>query len=762
MKRIPLLILKFNAIIFCLFIVSTGFAQQPNVKKDKPKIGLVLSGGGAKGLAHIGVIKVLEESGIKPDIITGTSMGSIVGSLYAAGYSVDELSEINKNADWETLLTDDENLQKVTMLEKRESKKYLFEIPIKEKKINLPAGLIEGQHLENYFSELFWPLTSHENFDSLPVPFHCMSVDIISGKAIEHNSGDLVKSIRASMSIPTVFSPVRMDSMLLVDGGVSRNFPVQEAIDMGADIIIGVYLGYQENVKSGDNFTMTDILQRSMVLPGIVDARAQKPKCDILIVPDLGKFGPSDFTKGEAIQQLGEDAARRQMEEIKALAARLNLKPKIIPKIKQPKRILISDIEVEGLQFLSKNEIVSRSGIEKGDSVSLNNIKEAIDYIYGTRYFNKLTYSLKKNKDENGYILVFHVNESPRAMFKFAPSYNNELGLGMAMNFTLRNVILPSSRFLFSVNIAENPGLSLVFDRKIGKSQHWSDQLFLNITNYKLPYYDEGVRLGNYKRKYFDFGYGVNYSLGLNHQLGAKGFIRNNRHIPQPDLYNIYPEAEFNTHTSNDWGYTVFYSVNTTDHLFFPKKGTNLKMEFTHTAIANSQLNTYGFEEQPNYFLDEMHKPYLTFCFNYNWYINFAKRFTYNFGLDAGFNTDNTGVNGMFVLGGEQLQNTLQYKNLAGFSFAELYTYNYSFVKSALNIEVATGLYLSGTVNVGNTGNTMGEMFDNFSNYSINRYYLGYSFGIKYESLLGPAQLLIADNNKHHKTEFLLSVGFPF
>ena len=105
---------------------------------------------------------------------------------------------------------------------------------------------------------------------------------------------------------------------------------------------------------------------------------------------------------------------------------------------------------------------------------------------------------------------------------------------------------------------------------------------------------------------------------------------------------------------------------------------------------------------------------------------------------------------------------TLQYKNLAGFSFAELYTYNYSFVKSALNIEVATGLYLSGTVNVGNTGNTMGEMFDNFSNYSINRYYLGYSFGIKYESLLGPAQLLIADNNKHHKTEFLLSVGFPF
>ena len=132
MKRTTRLIFKFTAIIFYLFVVSAVFAQPQNEEKERPKIGLVLSGGGAKGLAHIGVIKVLEEAGIKPDIIAGTSMGSIIGSLYAAGYSVEELSEINKNADWETLLTDDENLQKVAMLEKRESKKYLFEIPIKE------------------------------------------------------------------------------------------------------------------------------------------------------------------------------------------------------------------------------------------------------------------------------------------------------------------------------------------------------------------------------------------------------------------------------------------------------------------------------------------------------------------------------------------------------------------------------------------------------------------------------------------------------
>src|SRR5210317_105462 len=176
MKRASLLNLKLTAIIFYLISASTIFSQQVCVKKERPKIGLVLSGGGAKGLAHIGVIKVLEEYGIKPDIITGTSMGSIVGSLYAAGYSVQELTEINANANWDQLLTDKETLPKVVMDEKYESNKYLFNIPIRDNKINLPAGLIEGQHLEAYFSELFWPLTSYENFDSLPIPFHCMSV----------------------------------------------------------------------------------------------------------------------------------------------------------------------------------------------------------------------------------------------------------------------------------------------------------------------------------------------------------------------------------------------------------------------------------------------------------------------------------------------------------------------------------------------------------------------------------------------------------
>jgi NTE family protein len=332
----------------------------------------------------------------------------------------------------------------------------------------------------------------------------------------------------------------------------------------------------------------------------------------------------------------------------------------------------------------------------------------------------------------------------------------------MVLNLTMKNFILPSSRLLFSVNIAENPGLALVYNRKIGQSQHWSDELFLNMAKYKASYYETGEQLGNYKRTLFELGYGINYSLGLNQQIGAKAFFRNNRYTPQADLYNIFPDASFKMHTANDWCYSVFYKANTTDHLYFPKKGMEVEFEITHAAIVNSSLDTRGFEAQPNYFLDELYQSFATLDFKYNWYKTFAKRFTYNFGLDAGFNTNYPGTNGMFVLGGDQLKSPIGFKKLAGYNFAELYTYNYSFMKSALNVEVFKGLYLSGTLNVGNVGNTMKEMVDQFSTQPVNTYQWGYSVGLKYDSLIGSVQLLFADNNMDNITRFHFSIGFPF
>ena len=761
MKNSILTTYQIVAIVFFLLAAFPVYSQEEN-KTEKPKIALVLSGGGAKGLAHIGVLKVLEEAGIRPDIITGTSMGSIMGSLYAVGYTANELSDINKNANWDLLLTDKERLLSVAMDEKDETKKYLFEIPIREKKINLPAGVINGQHLEAYFSELLWPLTEEEDFNQLPVPFHCMSVDMISGKTIEHSSGDLVKSIRASMSIPTVFSPVQMDSMLLVDGGVTRNFPVQEAINMGADIIIGVYVGFQEDVTVDDIRSMTDILQRSIALGGIVDAKEQFSKCDVLIVPDLHNYSAADFVKGQEIQQIGEDAAREKWNEIKTLAEKYNLKSEAVNRISQPKKIRITGIEVTGLDYLSKNFVLSKSGIEIGDMVSTKDVKEAIDFMYGSMHFRKLTYSLKRDWNSEGYILVFHVKERPRAMLKLAPRYDDDLGVGITTNFTLRNMIAPATRMLLSFNIAENPGMESKLNRFIGKNQRLSDYFFMNTYSYKLPFYDDGKRLGNYKRGYFSGGYGLEYLFGLNHQFGGNAFLKYNRFTPRADLQSIYQETDFDFLKSRDWGYQLYYKVNTTDDLYFPKRGIKLNIGFQHILSANSKMSLNTTEPR-DYLIGEINDPYATLTIEHSWYETFARKFTYHFEVGAGFSTENSGANGLYMLGGSQFgHGKLQFKGLTGFNFAEIYAYNYAVAKSSLSWEIASGLYIATKVNVAATSDTYEDLFDHLTSEPFGNNIWGYSFGLKYDSFLGPVQLLVSGNNQDSESRFHFSLGFPF
>ena len=761
MKNSILTTFQLVAVVFFLLAVFPVYSQEEN-KAEKPKIALVLSGGGAKGLAHIGVLKVLEEAGIRPDIITGTSMGSIMGSLYAVGYTADELSDINKNANWDLLLTDKGRLLSVAMDEKDETKKYLFEIPIREKRINLPAGVIDGQHLEAYFSELLWPLTEEEDFNQLPVPFHCMSVDMISGETVEHSSGDLVKSIRASMSIPTVFSPVQMDSMLLVDGGVTRNFPVQEAINMGADIIIGVYVGFQEDVTADDIQSMTDILQRSIALGGIVDAKEQFEKCDVLIIPDLRDYSAADFVKGQEIQQIGENAAREKWSEIKALARKYDLEYTPVERIPQPQKIRITGMEVTGLNYLSRNFVLSKSGIEIGDRISADDIKEAIDFMYGSMHFGKLTYSLKRDWDTEGYILVFHVKERPRAMLKLAPRYDDDLGVGITTNFTLRNMIAPATRMLLSLNIAENPGLEIKLNKFVGKKQRLSDYFFMNTYSYKLPFYDDGKRLGNYKRGYFGGGYGLEYLFGLNHQLGGNAFYKYNRLTPRADLQSIYPETDFDYLKSHDWGYQLYYKVNTTDDLYFPKRGIKLNIGFQHILSANSEMDLNTAEPR-DYLIGEINEPYATLTIDHNWYKTFAGKLTYNFEVGAGFSTEDSGVNGIYMLGGSQFgADKLQFKDLAGFNFAEIYTYNYAVAKSSLSWEIASGLYVTTKVSVAATGSTYEDLFDHFTTQPFGDNIWGYGFGFKYDSLMGPMQLLISGNNQDNESRFHLSLGFPF
>jgi NTE family protein len=321
--------------------------------------------------------------------------------------------------------------------------------------------------------------------------------------------------------------------------------------------------------------------------------------------------------------------------------------------------------------------------------------------------------------------------------------------------------VLPSSRLLFTLDISENPGIKIELNTLLGKKQHFANHFFMNSYRYKLPLYTDGDQLGHYRLSYFDTGYGIHYNPGLNHQLGINLYYKHNVVKPQPDLQNIYEQAAFDKHLTHDLGYEFFYSVNTTDDLYFATRGINLKLFFAHNLASRSELDELIPRMDFEYFISERSGAYATLMIDHNWYKSFGD-FTYNFGVSGGLNSNNPGITGYFMLGGERFGNRNAYRNFAGFNLAEIYTPNFAMVRSNFRVQVLNGLYLSGTLNVGVTGETYEDLFSEITDNPLPEYIWGYTAGVKYDSLIGPIQLLMAGNNKDNKTRFQLSVGFPF
>jgi NTE family protein len=756
MKKLKILI-----VVTILFFVGFGLKAQVTDTLQKPKIGLVFSGGGAKGLAHIGVLKVLEEAGIRPDYITGTSMGSIIGGLYALGYTADELSQMNENADWEKLLSDRIALNKIVMEEKYESKRYLFSFPIRNYKFKLPSGLIEGQQLESFFGDLVWPLPEQESFDNFPIPFHCMAVDMISGETIEFDSGNFAETIRASMSIPSVFAPKRIDSLLLVDGGVTKNFPVEEVRRMGADYVIGVYVGFSENVTAEDLFSLTDLLTRATSLTGINDAKMQLKNVDLLIVPDLEGYGASDFMKAKKIELKGEGAARLKEDELKKIAEKFDLDYSPVSKFDLPEKILINKIKVENIRFIKKDFVIGQSGLIEGNYISNKELNDAIDKIYGTYYFNKVTYRLIKNSD-NSYDVILKLKERTRAFLNLAPSFDNMLGVGVATNLTLRNYLIPSSQAIATVNIAENPGARFELNKYFGSKQRLIINTFFHWNLNDLPFYVNGYDMGQYDRTTTDFGFGIKYSIGLNRQIGTNLMYEYNRFKPHENLKTYLVEENLEYYQISSYSYNAYYKVNTTDDLYFPRKGVKLDIEYK-----------YGFSQTPeynngnDYTIDESIFPvnltdFSSLYLNIDFYINPFEPIIVNLGTTMGTTTSEKNLSGLYMVGGSHFDSRYNYIPFAGLNYGEIMAQNVAIVRAGIDVEVLQNLFLSFDANIGIDSDTAEGIYEFVKDSPFESYMKGMSFGLKFNSIIGPIQLKIADNDFDNTIRWYLSLGYPF
>ena len=298
-----------------LFLVLFSYS----FSEDK-RIGLVLSGGSAKGLAHIGVLKVLEEEKVPVEYITGTSMGSIVGGLYVAGYTVEEIEKFAVETDWFAMFTDNIPRDKKGAIRNYFEDKNTIALPFQGFSVNFPSGAIGGKSISGNLNDLLYGVEDVNDFRKFPQKFALVATDLESGEAVMIDKGSLPIAIRASMSLPTVISPVRYQGKLLIDGGIVRNLPVQEIKVLGADYTIGVNVGEGFSKLDETKMNLVNITENALTIGGKREVERQIRMLDLYIEPDVADIASPDFSKAEVIIALGEAAARKNIDEIRKLS----------------------------------------------------------------------------------------------------------------------------------------------------------------------------------------------------------------------------------------------------------------------------------------------------------------------------------------------------------------------------------------------------------------------------------------------------------
>lgn len=444
------------ALLFCCSLLSPSFSQTP---PGRPKIGLTLSGGGAKGLAHIGILKAIDSAGLKIDYITGTSMGSIVGGLYALGYSGDSIEKMARSLEWDVLLSNKTSLRAMIMEEKEEYGKYALELQLTDKGgFKLPTGVLEGEEMWLKLSEMFAPAYNISDFNLMPIPFRCIGTEVSTGSAVVLDHGNLVSAIRASMAIPSVFTAVDIDGCTLVDGGIVRNFPVQDVRDMGADFVIG------SSVSSGllPQEKLTDaasILMQVIFLPDGLQHQEQARRCNIYIEHPMDAFSAGSFGRAADIIDTGIVQGRLMYPQLKRLADSLDAiygEPDLSA-LRLPKAdsVFIAAYDVHGLKRTDERYFTKMMGFLPQRYYDVTQLSRRVRNVFGTRYYNRVLYALEPMPG-GATRLVFDVDENALTQAKLALHYNSFSSAALVANLTTRNLFLPASRSLVTLGLGEN------------------------------------------------------------------------------------------------------------------------------------------------------------------------------------------------------------------------------------------------------------------------------------------------------------------
>ncbi len=724
---------------------STKVAAKP-LQSERPKVGLVLSGGGAKGIAHVGILKIIEELNIPIDYITGTSMGSIIGGLYAYGYSAAELDSILRAADWDVLLSDKAIRADISLTEKRTADQYVLTLPFNRKSSLIPFGILKGQHINNLFYTLTGNTYTLNSFDELQIPFRCIATDVLSGQAVVLKEGNLAEAMRASMAIPGVFNPVEKDSMILVDGGLVDNFPVDEIIKMGAQYIIGVDVGFQYRDKTTMK-NMADVLASSLFMHTKSDIARNKDSCKILVMPDLTGYGTASFGATDSLLARGEAAARAQYDEFKAMAEELAAyKQPTTPKVSRyphlpMENVYVSDIRFEGLSKFSPHFANQFLQIERNAWVKQDDIVRGVERLYGSMVFDNVSYAFlpdTNNRDE--VILEITVDEKPTNAFRLGFRYDNQRSAALLAGVLFRDLGLPNSRLSIDGELSRIPGVKAEFLvtpkwKRDANFVFWHPRIGISyqfyLVNREYLYHD----WSNPNTPTSEFSsQGHRFSL----------FIQSNwrRSILGGGIRMNYHNFKEKFTTETDFGQRnffyampyLFFLHDSYDRLFFPQHGIKADVEISY-PIGIGISGPYA-----QRFLTA--RAYLDFAFS-------PKRwFSIYPGLALGTNLLKTTATiptpYMFYQGGlTSLRNGIQQTDFAGLLPFQSEGQHFWNVHLNLQAEILKNLYVS------LRGYTGMSVYDIHDITHLDEFIYGGAAGLSYNTPIGPIGVHFQTSNVH-------------
>ncbi|WP_158551457.1 patatin-like phospholipase family protein [Rhodohalobacter sp. SW132] len=440
-----------------LFLIANNidthaFPNQSAIN-DSLRIGLVLSGGGAKGIAHIGVIEAIEEAGIRIDYISGTSMGALVGGLYAMGYTTEQLREIVESNNFNELFLDRRRRVYISNYEKLSDERALLSIPISGRGISLPSGVISGQNIYTLLSRLSWNMGHIRDFDDLPVPFTAVATDLETGNDAVLRSGYLPDALRASISIPSIFTPIEIEDRIYVDGGLIRNLPVQDALDMGANYTIAVYVGSKLEDRSRLN-SLTSILNQTVSFRINENVERQQDLADYFVeVTGLEDFTAADFGRADTLLKIGRHIGQQHLEAFREIAEMQNTSPAYRPGAGPPEPLLISQIVIEGNTIYEDAVLINLLGFVPGSKLDPDIIEESISQLYSSTFIKNVHYRVEDIGGE--FVLHIRVIEDLENKFRLGARYENKTKASILLNASFQNLIHSGSLTQFEARLGE-------------------------------------------------------------------------------------------------------------------------------------------------------------------------------------------------------------------------------------------------------------------------------------------------------------------